>query len=1539
MLVKALALFCLSTAYRDIRSKSTYSTKEKVSSDIDKQERLIPRHIPIIFDNGGTWTRDFCTYDEQADGSILINTMHPYQNNGVCHEYWECKNTDHNMFFKWNKVQIVESSDCYSDWARFAWGTAEDQQEILCSENDDLSYRETTYRNTGSNKIVWNFQSNYAHTNWGVQAQILCKDPSSVNECIDGTHNCSEGADCINEPGKSGYMCQCQSNGIKWGDQRLSFIGSGTISDPCYAFHPDNSIKVFPIKWNGETVGVIYEESNGNETYQRWENALQRCNELGMTLPLPTNGDSNEALKEFAVASNRIRPRGHKGIFLGTYKNNEGQWVNAYTDEVIAYNQLPFNDGYYYYYWYGDDDLKVAEMRIYSGGWTPTKLIDDDSHDLICIKVDYKDLDSHVKFCDTGLHLCHVTSNCVEYAEINSTTNSSYIDYTCNCDLLTVKDIELTPLNSIVGKGEICKYTLPPYNVEVDVFTYDGEPTVYHYHETRDNYEEALRHCAKLGMHLPIPNTEQQFEDLRTISGSTPNRTDSVWLGYSDSDTEGTWLNVYNGEQLAIDKWENGAPSSNTNYNNVEMKQYGSIELNDIPTTSAWYRGTLCVKTGIQNNIDFCEKNLHDCSSGATCIKAGNSYTCICSSAQIGDLYLEPAATSTGIGLNGCHYIHSNADGNRVYKFNYGGRDSVVYIGDAAGKKLSDYALKCSSLGMKMLTPNNTEEAAAILQLKPFVDTNTRIPLGITRRYDSVAWRNIYTDDGGDYIGHDLPIWWASLTAPGDFAYANVQNSEWKLTDFNSFDSAWKTVCISAQDGEATEVDFCGTDFNDCYKGFTCINGGDSGYTCEPECQPLQFGDIAIAPASGNGKNCTYPMPGHDDKTLFPVRVWDNDTNDHKFYAFHAFRNNLTLVDAMIYCGKLGMNLPIPNDIHEFAAMIDVLPGLYWNTSYTGIYAFWLGIGFNRDNSKTHGFTYSNAYDDQTVCQKDTRIDISKLDWCAAGLHNCHVDANCLLSDDKNELTRCECKESNFYTGNGIGENGCSKSNFVIDHYKVDVRINDRYARTQIAVSVTNKDYNRDKLYEFGVNLDQSEFISGLSMRMGDNGTVFIGDVRKELEAEEIFNDAVGSGDGSNDAITTTETTVKRNTTFATKVNVPAGEKLYIWLDYDKQLTREKGLYAYSTNIFPYDQVSKMSVAVTIEELNNIDIKKTEVYWESELPGNRTNGWRLKKFDSKKWQYSFEKESIDMQEWNDNLKIEYDLERSNNTCGDIVMRDGYFIHHIAPESIGSIPKNVILAVDTSGSMNMTRMNNSITAITAILNTLTEQDTFWLQQFNSSVSSWTPDAVLASAENLKNAKRWVRSLHAGGGTDLYSGLFNSVQRPIDHNRANIAFIISDGYPTIGLTNWADIQANILAANSVKNSQGKEIGQKWAIFNFGIGHGAAMFELNKLSTWNMGVGRQVFDDADIFAQLKSFFDEYSNPLIWNNHFHYSGAIEYDCSATNLFADQELTCIGKLHLSKQCGDIDDLGFSPGSTLLAGINLMDVSNVRVVKACYESS
>jgi len=87
----------------------------------------------------------------------------------------------------------------------------------------------------------------------------------------------------------------------------------------------------------------------------------------------------------------------------------------------------------------------------------------------------------------------------------------------------------------------------------------------------------------------------------------------------------------------------------------------------------------------------------------------------------------------------------------------------------------------------------------------------------------------------------------------------------------------------------------------------------------------------------------------------------------------------------------------------------------------------------------------------------------------------------------------------------------------------------------------------------------------------------------------------------------------------------------------------------------------------------------------------------------------------------------------------------------------AIPREMILVIDTSGSMQGASMEQARAALLMALGTLGPNDRFNVVEFNSKTRPWQPAAVPATSQALADAATWVNTLKANGGTEMAGAL--------------------------------------------------------------------------------------------------------------------------------------------------------------------------------------
>jgi len=243
--------------------------------------------------------------------------------------------------------------------------------------------------------------------------------------------------------------------------------------------------------------------------------------------------------------------------------------------------------------------------------------------------------------------------------------------------------------------------------------------------------------------------------------------------------------------------------------------------------------------------------------------------------------------------------------------------------------------------------------------------------------------------------------------------------------------------------------------------------------------------------------------------------------------------------------------------------------------------------------------------------------------------------------------------------------------------------------------------------------------------------------------------------------------------------------------------------------------------------------------------------------------------------------------------------DGYFMMLMSPKVEMSkdytIPRDLVLVLDTSGSMHGVKMEQARKALKYCLDNLKPKDRFGVINFSTSVNRYRDSLVDASQEQVDNAKKWVDRLRATGGTAINDALLSGMElRSSDMGRSFTIVFFTDGQPTIGETNTDKILKNVAAKNTANTR----------IFTFGVGDadGLNATFLDQLAEQTRAVSSYVKPQEDIEAKVSSLYKKISHPVLANLKLTVAGGEDvhlsemYPQQLPDLFHGGQVVVMGK-------------------------------------------
>jgi Ca-activated chloride channel family protein len=234
--------------------------------------------------------------------------------------------------------------------------------------------------------------------------------------------------------------------------------------------------------------------------------------------------------------------------------------------------------------------------------------------------------------------------------------------------------------------------------------------------------------------------------------------------------------------------------------------------------------------------------------------------------------------------------------------------------------------------------------------------------------------------------------------------------------------------------------------------------------------------------------------------------------------------------------------------------------------------------------------------------------------------------------------------------------------------------------------------------------------------------------------------------------------------------------------------------------------------------------------------------------------------------------------------------DGFFLLMASPgfesDIDRAIPKDVLLILDQSGSMEGEKFRQAQDALKFVLEHLNPQDRFNIIAFSTGSQSFA--SGLRGSEQASEAIRWVDSLSARGSTDINRALLEGVLQ-LSRERTSVMIFLTDGLPTEGVVNTDMILGNIQDAAP----------SNLRLFAFGVGFDVDTFLLDSLAKNHHGTTTYVMPGQAIDEIVSGFYAKVNSPVLTNIELDFGQVIAYDMypdPLPDLFSGSQLILVGR-------------------------------------------
>ena len=200
---------------------------------------------------------------------------------------------------------------------------------------------------------------------------------------------------------------------------------------------------------------------------------------------------------------------------------------------------------------------------------------------------------------------------------------------------------------------------------------------------------------------------------------------------------------------------------------------------------------------------------------------------------------------------------------------------------------------------------------------------------------------------------------------------------------------------------------------------------------------------------------------------------------------------------------------------------------------------------------------------------------------------------------------------------------------------------------------------------------------------------------------------------------------------------------------------------------------------------------------------------------------------------------------------------GYYMMLLSPPAEAAeitIPRDVTLVLDVSGSMSGDKIQQARAAMDQMLAGLDDGDRFRIITFSSVVRQFRSGWAAADRGSVREAREWLATVNADGSTNIQAALREALAPETRRGRLSQVVFLTDGKPTVGETS---VERIVQIAGSMLEGE--------RLFAFGVGYDVNTYLLDSLTEGAHGTVSYVGPGEDVEEAVSSLARKISFPAL--------------------------------------------------------------------------